>query len=72
MPTPQPTADDLQQVLKLIAMRPQDQQDIQGIFTANCGLLDLDWVRRQWWAVVDEDHPAKEQFEQFVREFYDA
>jgi predicted nucleotidyltransferase len=59
-------------VLKLIAMRPQDQQDIQGILTANRGSLDLDWVRREWWAVVDEDDPAKRQFEQFVREFYDA
>ena len=59
-------------VLKLIAMRPQDQQDIQGILAANRGSVDLDWVRREWWAVVEEDHPAKEQFEQFVREFYDA
>ena len=83
MPAPQPTADDLRQVLdrltrilnlvlKLIAMRPQDQQDIQGILTANRGSLDLDWVRRQWWAVVDEDDPTKLQFERFVREFYDA
>ncbi len=59
-------------VLKLIAMRPQDQQDIQGILTANRGSLDLDWVRRQWWAVVDEEDPTKLQFERFVREFYDA
>ena len=65
MPMPQPTAE-------LIAMRPQDQQDIQGILTANRGTLDLDWVRHQWWAVVDEDDPAKLQFERFVREFYDA
>ena len=48
------------------------KQDIQGILTANRGLLDLDWVRREWWAVVNEDDPAKLQFEQFVREFYDA
>ena len=59
-------------VLKLIALRPQDQQDIQGILTANRDLLDLDWVRREWWAVVDEDDPAKQQFEQSVRDFYDA
>jgi hypothetical protein len=59
-------------VLKLIALRPQDQQDIQGILTANRDQLDLDWVRREWWAVVDEKDPAKEQFEQFIREFYDA
>jgi predicted nucleotidyltransferase len=59
-------------VLKLIAMRPQDQQDIQGILTANRSSLDLDWVRRQWWAVVDEDDPTKLQFERFVREFYDT
>ncbi len=59
-------------VLKLIAFRPQDQLDIQGILTANRGLLDLDWVRQEWWAVVDEEDPAKEQFEQFVRKFYNA
>ncbi len=71
MPASQPTAEGLL-VLKLIAFRPQDQQDIQGILAANRGLLDLDWVRRQWWAVVDDNHPSKEQFEQLVREFYDA
>jgi hypothetical protein len=59
-------------VLKLVALRPQDQQDIQGILTANRELLDLDWVRREWWAVIDEDDPAKEQFEQVVREFYNT
>ena len=58
-------------VLKLIAMRPQDQQDIQGILSANHGSLDLDWVRRQLWAVIADDDPAKEQFERFVREFYE-
>jgi predicted nucleotidyltransferase len=59
-------------VLKLIAMRPQDQQDIQGILTANRGSLDLDWVRRKWWAEVEEGDPAKLQFERFVQEFYAA
>jgi len=59
-------------VLKLIAFRPQDQQDIQAILATNRGSLDLDWVRREWWAVVDENDPAKEQFEQFVREFYES
>jgi hypothetical protein len=57
-------------VLKLIAMRPHDQQDIQGILTADRGLLDLGWVRHEWWAVVDDDDPAKSKVEQFVREFY--
>ena len=59
-------------VLKLIAMRPQDQQDIQAILSTNRGSLDLDWVRREWWAVIDDNDPEKKQFEQFVREFYDG
>jgi len=58
--------------LKLIAMRPQDQQDILGILTANRGLLDLDWVRRAWWAMIDEHDPAKEVFERFVADFYET
>jgi len=59
-------------VLKLIAMRPQDQQDIQAILSANRGRLDLDWVRREWWAVIDENDPAKEHFERLVHEYYEG
>jgi predicted nucleotidyltransferase len=59
-------------VLKLLSMRPQDQADIQAILAANPGKLDLDWVRREWWAVTPDDAPARAQFEQFVREFYET
>ena len=59
-------------MLKLIAMRPQDQQDIQGIHRARITARSI-WIgsRRQLWAVIADDDPAKEQFERFVREFYE-
>jgi predicted nucleotidyltransferase len=57
-------------LLKLIAFRPRDQEDIRGILAANPGLLDLDWVRGQWSELSTSEDPKTEQFEQLVREFY--
>jgi hypothetical protein len=59
-------------LLKLIAFRARDQEDIKGILAANSGVLDLDWVRREWLQLVGEDDPKTPQFEQFVREYYRA
>jgi len=58
-------------LLKLIAFRARDQEDIKGILAANSGSLDLDWVRREWRQLVGEGDPKTEQFEKLVREFYD-
>ena len=56
-------------LLKLIAFRPLDQEDIRGILLANANRLDLDWVRTEArLAGLDEDRLAT--FESFVREFY--
>jgi hypothetical protein len=56
-------------LLKLIAFRPLDQEDIRGILLANANRLDLDWVRdeaRQ--AGIDLDR--MNEFESLVEEFY--
>jgi len=56
-------------LLKLIAFRPRDQEDMRGILAANPGALDLDWVRREWRDLTD-DNSRSSAFEQMVREFY--
>ncbi len=56
-------------LLKLLAFRPLDQEDIRGILTKNVGGLDLDWVRSQA-AAVGLDQQRLDDFEQLVQEFY--
>ncbi len=58
-------------LLKLIAFRPLDQEDIRGILAANPGSLDLGWVRRELSELVTPDDASPGQFEQLVLEFYD-
>jgi hypothetical protein len=57
-------------LLKLIAFRPRDQEDIRGILAANPGSLDLDWVRREWSVLSSPDDPKTPEFERLLREFY--
>jgi hypothetical protein len=55
-------------LLKLLAFRPIDQDDIQAILVANSGKLDLDWVRHE----AKQSGTAPERlakFEAMVREF---
>ena len=59
-------------LLKLIAFRPRDEEDIRGILAANRERLDLDWVRQQWRDISEADDPRNFQFEQLVRESYSA
>jgi hypothetical protein len=56
-------------LLKLVAFRPRDQEDIKGILAANAGSLDLDWVRREWLQMVGKGDPKTELFERLVHEF---
>ena len=58
-------------LLKLIAFRSRDQEDMRGILAANPGVLDLEWVRREWHALSTDDDPRTDLFEQMVREFYE-
>ncbi len=57
-------------LLKLIAFRPRDQEDVRGILAANPGALDLDWVRREWRDLATDDDPRNDLFDEMVREFY--
>jgi hypothetical protein len=59
-------------LLKLIAFRARDQEDIKGILAANPGSLDLGWVRREWAQLAGDGDPKTEMFEQFITEYYDA
>ena len=56
-------------LLKLIAFRPLDQEDIRGILTKNAGGLDLDWVRREA-AELGLDQQRRDDFEELVQDFY--
>ena len=56
-------------LLKLIAFRPLDQEDIRGILAANADRLDLDWVRREV-ALAGLDAQRVADFESMVSEFY--
>ena len=58
-------------LLKLIAFRPLDQEDIRGILAANVDRLDLDWVRREA-SLAGLDSQRMAEFESMVREFYVA
>ena len=57
-------------LLKLIAFRPIDQDDIQAILVINSGKLDLDWVRNE--ARQSGTTPERlAEFEAMVQEFTD-
>lgn len=56
-------------LLKLIAFRPQDQLDVQGLLAANVGQIDLEWVRREWSQLSGLDPSRTAQFEAMIQEF---
>ncbi|MEX0718701.1 MAG: hypothetical protein WD066_19055 [Planctomycetaceae bacterium] len=44
-------------LMKLVSFRPQDQEDIRVLLTANRDEIDLDLIRREWSAAADaEEH----------------
>ena len=40
-------------VTKLVAFRPQDQEDIRTLLAANADQIDADLIRREWAAVAE-------------------
>lgn len=56
-------------VMKLIAMRPQDEADIQDLLSAYAGSLDLRFVRAELETFTEPDDPRRLQFEAWVRRF---
>ncbi len=53
-------------VMKLIAMRPQDEADIQDLLAAYAGNLDLDYVRRELDTFTEIDDPRRAKFESWL------
>lgn len=56
-------------LLKLIAFRPMDQEDIRGILLANAQHLDLEWVRKEA-RDAGIDQRRLQEFESLVSEFH--
>ena len=56
-------------LLKLLAFRPLDREDIRGILLKNAGRLDLAWVR-SGAAEVGLDQQRLNDFEQLMRDYY--
>jgi hypothetical protein len=54
--------------MKLIAMRPQDEADIQERFAAYGIGLDLDFIRAELETFSEPDDPRRAKFETWVRE----
>jgi predicted nucleotidyltransferase len=53
-------------VMKLIALRPQDQADIQDLLTAYAGEVDLNYIRNELDAVMTSDDHRRMMFETWV------
>lgn len=54
-------------VMKLIAMRPQDESDVQDLLSAYAGHLDLSFVRTELETFAERDDPRRVKFEAWVR-----
>jgi len=55
-------------VMKLMAMRPQDESDIRDLLAAYAGTLDLEFVRAELETFTNADDPRRAKFEQWVHE----
>ena len=55
-------------VMKLIAMRPQDEADIQDLLAAYAGRLDLDYIRAELDSFTELNDPRRDKFESMVRQ----
>jgi predicted nucleotidyltransferase len=53
-------------VMKLIAMRPQDEADIRDLLSGQAGNLDLDFVRRELETFTEAGDPRRAKFETWV------
>jgi predicted nucleotidyltransferase len=55
-------------VMKLAAMRPQDEADIRDLLNAYAGKLDLDYIRAELETFTDADDSRRAKFEAWVRD----
>jgi hypothetical protein len=54
-------------VMKLMAMRPQDESDIQDLLRGYAGHLDLAFVRAELDTFTEANDPRRARFEEWVR-----
>ena len=59
-------------VMKLIAMRPQDEADVQDLLAAYRSELDLDYVREELESVTIVNDPRRRKFEEWLQRLADA
>jgi hypothetical protein len=55
-------------VMKLIAMRPQDEMDVRDLLAAYGEKLDVAFIRSELDAVCGPDDPRRAKFEAIIRE----
>ncbi|MCH7721431.1 MAG: hypothetical protein IH988_10685 [Planctomycetes bacterium] len=55
-------------VMKLIAMRPQDEADVQDLLAAYGDGLDLDFIRSELDTFTQPDDPRRIKFDTWVRQ----
>jgi hypothetical protein len=55
-------------VMKVLAMRPQDETDVRDLLATYAGSLDLDFVRRELDAVMESNDPRRVKFEEWAAE----
>jgi hypothetical protein len=53
-------------VMKLMAMRPQDEADIQDLLATYGASLDLDFIRSEFETFADANDPRRDKFESWV------
>jgi len=55
-------------VMKLVAMRPQDESDIRDILSAYGSALDFDFIRSELDTFAAADDPRRAKFEAWIRQ----
>jgi predicted nucleotidyltransferase len=55
-------------VTKLVAMRPQDEIDIQELLNAFAGKLDLEYIRSELDSFTEASNPRRSKFDAWVRQ----
>jgi hypothetical protein len=58
-------------LLKLVASRPQDVADVGTLLASNQGVLDLNWIEREWLTMFPTADPRWQHFRKLVTEFYE-
>jgi hypothetical protein len=55
-------------LMKVIAMRPQDELDVRDLLATYAGSLDIDFIRKELDAISEPDDPRRAKLESWVAE----